>query len=415
MMRLPAPPLLLAILTLSTLESPVSAQLRAAAGKVDISPTRAAYIAGYASNRSSTGQHDPLWARCLVLQNGDQMVALVSCDLLGIIRPYAQKIRAMVSRVPSERVLIGATHTHSGPDTYGQWGPNPTTSGVDKEWMADTLKKIAALVDETASRLEPAKLRFGRVADVKDCSYNARVREILDTELLAMQVSSTEEKPIATLVNFACHPEVLNNRTMTSDFPHWLRQRLEAKLGGVAIYMNGALGGMVTAVIQNEEKYPKGEAWPEAERIGHTLADAALASLEGAAWETNPKLTFQQRLFRVPLENAGFKLLIAAKILPNELIDGSDIVTEVSRFTLGAAEFITLPGEVLPNIGLYLKSKMRSPYKFQLGLTGDALGYILTAEDFVLKLYEYESSVSVGPKMGPLMTENLLALIESGQ
>jgi hypothetical protein len=202
---------------------------------------------------------------------------------------------------------------------------------------------------------------------------------------------------------------------MTSDFPHWLRLHVEERLGGVAIYMNGALGGMVTALIQNEEKYPKGEAWPEAERIGNTLAEATLASLEGASWEESPNFTFQQRIFRVPLENAGFKLLIAAKILPGELVDGSDILTEVSRFTLGPAEFITLPGEVLPNIGLYLKTKMRSPYKFQLGLTGDALGYILTAEDFVLKLYAYESSVSVGPKMGPLMTENLLALIESGK
>lgn len=414
-MRPLAPALLLAVLTLFTLEAPVSAQLKAAAGKVDISPTRAAFIAGYASNRKSTGQHDPLWARCLVLQNGDQTVALVSCDLLGIIRPYVQRVRAMVRNVPAERVLIGATHTHSGPDTYGQWGPDRMTSGVDKEWMEGLLKKIAALVDETASRLEPAKIRFGRQAEVANCSYNARVQEILDTELLAMQVANRDGKTIATLINFACHPEVLNNRTMTSDFPHWLRLRVEEKLGGVAIYMNGALGGMVTALIQNEEKYPKGEAWPEAERIGNTLADATLASLEGAAWEESPNITFQQRLFRVPLENAGFKLLIAAKILPGELVDGSDILTEVSRFTLGTAEFITLPGEVLPNIGLYLKSKMRSPYKFQLGLTGDALGYVLTAEDFILKLYAYESSVSVGPKMGPLMTETLLALIEGGK
>jgi hypothetical protein len=414
-MRPVAPALLLAVLTLFTLEAPVSAQLKAAAGKVDISPTRAAFIAGYASNRKSTGQHDPLWARCLVLQNGDQKVALVSCDLLGIIRPYAERIRAMVRSVPAERVLIGATHTHSGPDTYGQWGPDRMTSGVDKEWMEGLLKKIAALVDETASRLEPAKVRFGRQAEVANCSYNARVQEILDTELLAMQVANPQGKTIATLINFACHPEVLNNRTMTSDFPHWLRLHVEERLGGVAIYMNGALGGMVTALIQNEEKYPKGEAWPEAERIGNTLAEATLASLEGASWEESPNFTFQQRIFRVPLENAGFKLLIAAKILPGELVDGSDILTEVSRFTLGPAEFITLPGEVLPNIGLYLKTKMRSPYKFQLGLTGDALGYILTAEDFVLKLYAYESSVSVGPKMGPLMTENLLALIESGK
>jgi len=387
------------------------AEFRAAAGKVEITPDRPVWIAGYGSNRRSEGVHDPLWARCLIMQNGDETLALVSCDLLGLTRYHTRPIRALIKSVPGERVLIGSTHTHSGPDTYGQWGPNLRTSGVDREWMADLYQKIAALVDETTPKLRPARIRLASTTDVKDCSYNARVREILDTELGVMQVVGADGQTIATLINYACHPEVLNNKQITSDFPHYLRLRVEEKLGGVAIYMNGAQGGMVTAVIQKEETYPKGEAWPEAERIGNTLADRTLAVLSDAKTVENPTITFQQRLFRVPMENPNFKALMDAGILPNLLVDGH-IETEVSRFTVGPAEFLTLPGEVLPNIGFFLKRKMRGPSKFLLGLTGDALGYILTPEDWGLKLYRYETSVSVGSEMGRRMEENLLAMMQ---
>src|SRR6266513_135450 len=84
-------------------------QLLAAAGKVDITPSRPVYMAGYGSNRKSEGVYDPLWARCLVLKNGGETVALVSCDLLGLTRYHTEKIRAVVGHVRRERVLIGCT------------------------------------------------------------------------------------------------------------------------------------------------------------------------------------------------------------------------------------------------------------------------------------------------------------------
>ena len=408
---------LLPFIVLACLFSPApsESQLMAAAGKVDITPSRNVYIAGYGTNRKSDGVHDPIWARCLVLKNGGETVALVSCDLLGFTRPHVEKIRLGISRVPRERVLVGCTHTHSGPDTYGQWGPSPTVSGVDTDWLKSTYGKIAMMVDDAAGRLQPAALKYAKTTGLKDLSYNARVKEILDTDLAVMQLSGQDGKSIATLVNYACHPEVLNNRKITSDFPHWLRKRIEDSSGGVAIYMNGAQGGMVTADIKNENRFPRGEAWPEAERIGLELGRVTLDILKEAKPVEDPRITFAQRQFLVPLENPGFKMLIQAGILPKEMLEDGSIRTEVSRVTIGPAEFVTLPGEALPNIGFYLKRHMTGDPKFLLGLTGDALGYILTPEDFGLKLYQYETSVSVGSMMGRLMEENLLGLINAGK
>jgi hypothetical protein len=400
----------LALASMSAIDAGAG-QLRAAAGKIEITPVRQAYMAGYGSNRRSIGVHDPLWARCLVLQEGSETVALVTCDLIGLTRYNVEKIRALVTKMSPDHVLIGVTHTHSGPDTYGQWGPRLGVSGVDEEWLAGVRKQIAQLVDDTALRLGNARLRLAVAPDMKDCSKNIRVPSILDTDLKVMQVITGGDRTVATLVNYACHPEILDNHQLTSDFPNWLRQTIEAKLGGVAIYTNGAQGGMVTADVKNERSYPKGEAWPEAERIGKALGEAAVNALQGAETVREPRIAFASRKYKVRLTNVNFLALAKAGIFPKDFAPSNMVETEVARFTVGPAEFITMPGEVLPNIGLYLKRHMTGAPRFQLGLTCDALGYILTPQDWGLDLYRYESSVSVSEDMGEKMTENLMALI----
>jgi hypothetical protein len=387
--------------------------LRAAAAKVDITPAGAAYIAGYGQNRRSTDAHDRLMARCLVLESGKTRIAIVSCDLIGMPRYESQRIRARVKSVAPERLYIAATHTHSGPDTVGQWGPDIRTRGVDAAWMEALRGKIAALVDSTAAQLRPADLRFASDNDVRGISKNIRVPRILDTELGVMQVRALSDgKYIATLVNFACHPEVLNTRRITADFPHWLYETVETEIGGVCLYLNGAQGGMITADY-DESTAPKGQNWMAAEALGTNLGKQVVRLLASAMPAANTTITSQHMEFAVPLENRMFQTLISLKVFEGGVLKNGAVETEVNRFTVGPAEFLTIPGEALPNIGFYLKRHMTGQPKFLLGLTCDFLGYILTPEDYGLKLYEYETSVSVGSQMEPLMVKNLLGLMSA--
>ncbi len=385
--------------------------LRAAAGKQDITPKNPVFMAGYGMDRKSIDAHDPLMARCLVLESGRTRIAFVSCDLLGVPRYQIEKIRAMVKSVTPEHLYISATHTHSGPDPLGQWGPDIQTSGVDHAWMASFREGVARLVDATAARLQPAAVRFASTTKVPRISKNIRVPRILDTELGVMQVvESVGSKPIATFVNYACHPEIMNTHHMTADFPHWLYDTVESGGGGICLYLNGAQGGMVTADF-DESTTPKGENWQAAEAIGTSLGKRVLELIEGTTVVRNVPITTGRRVFEVPLDNPRFKALVALKIFPKAEMKGANLETEVCRITIGEAEFLTLPGEVLPNIGFYLKSLMHGKPKFLLGLTSDELGYILTPEDYGLELYHYEASVSVGSQLEPLMVQNLRALM----
>mgnify|MGYP003536389461 CR=1 FL=1 len=73
-------------------------------------------------------------------------------------------------------------------------------------------------------------------------------------------------------------------------------------------------------------------------------------------------------------------------------------------------------GAALPNIGFYLKRKMRGEHNLLFGLTNDAFGYILTKVDFQsFERYDYISRVSLGEMTGEILIENALRMIESAE
>lgn len=94
---------------------------------------------------------------------------------------------------------------------------------------------------------------------------------------------------IATLVNYAVHPEVLGagRGILSPDLCGPLYDRIAAGGGGIGIFMNGAQGGMVTADVRLDNG---GEAntWEECVRIGNLLADEALRLVRDAEIQRDP-------------------------------------------------------------------------------------------------------------------------------
>jgi len=89
------------------------------------------------------------------------------------------------------------------------------------------------------------------------------------------------------------------------------------------------------------------------------------------------------------------------------------VSVRMNLIDLGNAQLLTIPGEALPNIGFYLKRKMRGEHNFLLGLTNDAFGYILTKVDFnSFPVYRYISRVSLGEMTGEILIEHAMGLIQ---
>ncbi|MCX5793935.1 MAG: hypothetical protein NTY77_00380 [Elusimicrobia bacterium] len=420
--------------------------LSAAAGKVDITPDlehQSAYLAGFgAMGRRPSGVHDPLYARLLVLKEGGRTVALVSLDLLGFSHDDVEDLRRLAGfGAPGRYLFVAATHVHSGPDTMGLWGPLPGISGVNQVWLEALKKNVAEALRGLEGRLKEASVSGWQGAlDPKGLCRDLRDPAVLDPDLAALSLKSRDGRAIATVVNWACHAEVLDrsNRLITADFPGTLCAKVERDTGGACLFFNGPIGGLLTPDAAQGLS-----PWQESTRIGEAVAGAALRGLAKARPTAQPGLSFRSLSVDVPVENSRYLLFLPALAASHRLFDIRGqllprwkiwglvyqhalrglqwaerpwVKTEVSVVDVGPARLLGLPGEAFPELVLggydgrfrfgqplvkpgnpsppdldhapkppYLKDLIRRPVPMVVGLANDELGYIMPEYDFKVR------------------------------
>src|ERR1051325_708457 len=102
----------------TTPQPQASEPLKAGAAEVEITPPVGFRMAGYFDERLATGVHDPLKAKALVIPQGREQIALVFCDLVGLPLTVTTNARARASQqtgIPVSHIVMGATHSHTGP------------------------------------------------------------------------------------------------------------------------------------------------------------------------------------------------------------------------------------------------------------------------------------------------------------
>lgn len=363
-----------------------------------------------------------LTARAVVFQSGGTTVAVVSLDLLGFPSVLCDRVRAQVPRIPAKNILIGATHTHSAPDCYAFPDGRGGHTG-DLAYMDFVCRQTAEAINEALDRLQPARLKIATGVAQGKIAYNYYAPDLYDRRMSVIQAVDPSGAVITTLVNYAIHPEVLGPGVgiLSPDLVGPLYERLEAQAGGMAIFMNGAQGGMVTADNRDLER-PKDaqrgvwhdvRTWDECVRIGHTMADEALRIARQAPVQEHPTLFCGSIDVTFPVDNDTLWNVILASPLKYPRNPDRSITTRINVVNLGNAQILTIPGEALPNIGFYLKRKMRGEHNLLFGLTNDAFGYILTKVDFQsFPRYEYVTRTSLGEMTGEILIDRSLEFID---
>ncbi|APW62588.1 hypothetical protein [Paludisphaera borealis] len=363
-----------------------------------------------------------LTARALVFRKGDVTVGVVALDLLGFPSALGDRVRAKVTRIPATNILIGSTHTHSAPDCYAFPDGKGGHTG-DLAYMNMVCDKAAEALNEAVDRLQPATLKIA-VGEAKGkIAYNYYAPDLYDRRMNVIQAKTLEGKTIATLVNYAIHPEVLGNEVgiLSPDLIGPLCETIESQAGGVALFMNSAQGGMVTADNRNLDQpsdqargyWKDARSWDECLRIGRLMASEAIRIVHDAPEQKDPALACQAKMVRFPVESPAMWAVITHSPLKYPHNDDHSVSARVNLVTLGDAQILTIPGEALPNIGFYLKRKMGGKHNFLFGLTNEAFGYILTKVDFQsFPRYDYVSRTSLGEMTGEILIENALKLVE---
>jgi hypothetical protein len=369
------------------------------------------------------GKQSDLTARAMVFEQGETKVAVVQLDLLGFPSVLCARVHKQVSRISADNILIGSTHTHSAPDCYGF----PTLDGSFKDklkYMDFVCNQAAAAINEAVDHLQPAELKIATGEARGKIAYNYYAPELYDPRMSVIQAIAPDGKVIGTLVNYAIHPEVMGNSQGITcpDLVGPLCEKLEADFGGMGMFMNGAQGGMITAdnrILEQlsdplKAKWHDSRTWAECVRIGTLMADEAKRILTEAQPQKDPALACYSLEVRFPVDSPAFLTMLRISPIKYPFNPKDQTVTtRMNLVKLGDAQILTIPGEALPNIGYYLKRKMKGKHNLLFGLTNDAFGYILTKVDFnSFDRYEYVSETSLGEMTGEILIESALKLIQ---
>jgi hypothetical protein len=411
------------------------------------------YIAGFGNNRLATGVHDDLYSRCMAFQTaerGSDPLIVCGVDSIGLFWEDILRVRKGLSekKVRYSGLVIGSSHCHQAPDTMGLWGTEGKT-GINESYNTLVVDRTVEAAAEAVETLQPATLRIATVRDPELDTFieDDRPPRRHDSDIIAVEAADAATgKTIATMLNWANHPETLGSRNtlITSDYVAKLRTKLESLRGGMVVFVNGAVGGMQSPL---NAKMPNGLAhrtFEKADYIGSRVAELTAKGLEKAKPVEISQIEYREKILYIPLTNPGFQkameLNIYAGRKPLNKDGTTTTIAGMFRFRSKdqpVLECATVPGELYPELsrgGIErysgadfpdaplekpIKGMMTATHRMLIGLANDEIGYIIPKAEWDEKAPWLNNNAkrwygevnSIGPEAAPSLARAIEALL----
>ncbi|MEX2512154.1 MAG: neutral/alkaline non-lysosomal ceramidase N-terminal domain-containing protein [Cyclobacteriaceae bacterium] len=298
--------------------------------QVEITPLKA----GYPHYRgASTGAHDPLFAKALVLQQADVTLALVVCDLLWIERDLSTQSRMFIeeeSGIPFQNIIIAGTHTHTSPayhpnirELTGTLRPpfdQALDTGKEDPYPKELEKHIVHAVLEAYRQMEIIQIELASEA-ITDLAFNRRFQlkdgkvvtnpgvgnqSILkptgpiDPELGILYFKSQKDnQPLGTLTNFSLHADTFGGTAFSADYPGFLAQNLQTRFNKefVSVFAAGACGNINHVDVTGN--IPR----PSSQEIGEMLAASVGKNFQKSREIQTDQLKAESKVIFAPLQH----------------------------------------------------------------------------------------------------------------
>ncbi|MBL0217952.1 MAG: hypothetical protein IPQ07_29240 [Myxococcales bacterium] len=463
----------------------------------------------FGGGRAAQGVSTDVEARAMAFVEGDMTFVILYIDCIGLLANDMDKIRQHPSLqgLGIDHILIGATHAHDAPDTMGLWGPTATVTGRQNFVLDRLYDQAAAAVKDAVTTVQPAHMVIASTKMINDPAntmsktddFNKDIRDpvIFDPTLTIARFvkASAPTETIGTLVNWADHPEVAHfddsvEAKITAHFPHYIRDHVEngvlateskyaatdlSGLGGVTVFVQGALGGQIGSIRGTHPPGPGGvpltmESEAMEQALGTNAAAKALTALAQSGESVSElPLSFKSAVFNARIENTFLHVAFLISLVgphplvgydPDQAIDVGNYPWIPLRGTfvqVGPLALVTAPGELHPELWVggydgswswgwpfYDTTKPNLPkfdeaakppymrdlvlahtgvrYPVLAGLGEDFVGYIVPAYNFVLDPNDpyiveaegdhYEEVYSVGPLGERHIIEPILELLK---
>ncbi len=264
----------------------------------DITPPTGIPMWGYGDRHADLSEAvlDPLFAKAVVIQAGDDKLALVGLDIgRGPTIPMMEMIRRELSeKAGIEHVMISGSHTHHGPvieltDKKG-YGKGKFDKAV--AYAEQLPRTLIELVLEADAARQPASMGIGtKNVALNRNRHTKRLPKATDPMLAVMRFDDLDGKPIAVLVNFAAHPTSIDSKILkySADYVGAMHRVVEEQLGTQSVFMQGAAGDQSTNSPEGVHGY---------EQFGAVLGEQVVEIAKGIETAVPEKPSLKGRVDR---------------------------------------------------------------------------------------------------------------------
>lgn len=378
-------------------------QFRAAVVKKDITPSDSQMLLGYQA-RKSTGIHDRIYSRIIILDDGTKKFFLVSSDICEFSPSQYNRVAIMLKKqlgIDPADFWWSATHTHSAPE-LGPPGLESIFMGeryehkFDTDYQALVEKSILDGIREGLGKLVPARLGTGW--GYSQANINRRAIDTdgkaklglnpdgpVDRRIGIIRIDKENGEPLAIIANYAIHGTVLsgNSLLISGDVPGIVSEYVEQKTGVPLLFINGALGNMA----------PIYSVYPDPQS-GHLsqfrvlLGDKILEAYQKVSTSENVTLNTSALIVETPRKDMGW-----TDDLPDytrTTKEGINIIRLPVRFLKINNDIAiwSAPLELFCEISNQIRDLSPFPYTFYFGVTNGWLGYMLPEKEYEHGGYE---------------------------
>jgi len=445
-------------------QSSIASPLEIGAAETDITPPVGHRMAGYFDERLATGTHDPLKAKALVLKQGDEQIALVFCDLVGLSLNVTTNARAQASKltgIPVTNIMICATHSHTGPlfddvrryyfheAAVAKYGRDPQERVHYPQFLTDRVVKV---IGRAQAQLKPAQLEAG-ITKAEGLTFNRRYwmknghvafnpgqmntnidrpagPSDSDVGVLLARYPQTKE-PFAGVTVFAMHSDTVGGTQYSADCAYYVQQTLRGAFGEnyISAFGAGTCGDLNHINVDKQEPI---KGFDVAERLGTALGKAVLDASSQLTLISNPSLAVRSTTLKIPLQDVSPDELADARTKISKLGDpGTDfmakVVTvkrldlaqrgatwpmEVQVFRLDSeTALVCMPCEIFVELGQAIKQS--SPFKktIVISICNDRPSYVPTRKAFTEGSYEV-TNARVKSGAGETLVEAAVKLLK---
>lgn len=404
---------------------------------IDITPPAGIEFCGnIREDNTARGTHDPLYCNVILLESGGIRTLMMAFDWLGMDKEDATRLRRLAGQaagVEVDRVIVSATHTHSGPHIITQFGFSDRTP-EEETYLRQVFEKIVCRVRDLPAVLEDVTLwRGGK--KIKTLSFNRRLRMAdgslamnwmpvdpddvigttgpIDPSMMVIGIRRTNGSFMSIMVNFTLHAAILVGQDWlwSADYIYYLRKTLWEAFPAKPVihFTNGAEGDVNHLNYKDPHQL---EGFDEAERIGAAVGRGVLKALEDitvmpdrlecvTASVMLNRRTIPDGLLRwakLKWERCGGKIPSLHHGIPDEFYAREILVMAgftdrehaipMTAMLLGDVAAVTLPGEIFCRIGLDIKEASPFEHTITFGLSQDYCGYIPDRKAFLEGGYE---------------------------